>query len=110
MPHLLVRGVSVEQMKQISAPLVEELAAICQCGTDNFTIDVLSTTAVFAGSVVESFPFIEVAWFERGLETRDRFAHALSRHVRGTGVAEIEVAFKTYREDSYYLNGERCFE
>lgn len=110
MPHLIVRGVSVEQMKAISTPLVEELAAICDCGTDNFTIECLTTTAIFAGQIVDSFPFIEVAWFERGLQTRDRFALALSRHVLSTGIKEIEVAFKTYREDSYYLNGERCFE
>lgn len=106
MPHLVVRGIRPEQMAAISVPLVEELAAICECGTDNFTIECLHTTAVFGGSIVESFPFIEVGWFERGQETRDRFAQAVTRHVLSLGIPEVEVAFVAYREDSYYANGE----
>lgn len=110
MPHIVVRGISVEQMREISTSLVEELAAICDCGTDNFMIEVLHTTAIFEGQIVESFPFVEVAWFERGLETRDRFAQAVWKHVATLGIKEAEIAFRTYREDSYYANGERCFD
>ncbi|HWL26914.1 MAG TPA: DUF1904 family protein, partial [Ureibacillus sp.] len=39
MPHLVIRGVSIEEMKRISKPLVGELAEICECGTDNFTFE-----------------------------------------------------------------------
>jgi hypothetical protein len=39
---------------------------------------------------------------------RDRFAAAVTRHVRQAGVAEVEVAFKVYREDAYYVNGVSC--
>ncbi len=110
MPHIVVRGIKPEQMCTISTPLVEELAVICDCGTDNCTIDCLHTTSVFDGKIVDTYPFIEVAWFERGLETRDRFAKAVAKQVRSLGIKEVEIAFKTYREDSYYLNGERCFD
>ncbi len=110
MPHIIVRGIKAEQMCEISTALVDELAAICDCGTDNFMIECLQTTSVFAGKIVETYPFIEVAWFERGLETRDLFAKALAKHVLSLGVKEVEIAFKTYREDSYYVNGERCFD
>jgi Domain of unknown function (DUF1904) len=110
MPQLIVRGIKAEQMRSISQPLIEDLAEICDCGTDNFTIDCLQTTSVFGGSIVDTFPFIEVAWFERGLETRDRFAAALVKHVTSLGISELEVAFKTYREDCYYINGARFSE
>lgn len=105
MPHLLVRGIQAEQMAAISEPLVEELAAICQCGTDNFTIECLHTTGVFAGKVVDSFPFIQVSWFERGQEVRDRFAQALTKHVLSLGVPEVEIAFTAFQKESYYANG-----
>ncbi len=108
MPQLLVRGVSVAQMCAISQPLIEQLAAICECGTDNFIVEVMHSTAIQDGQVVASFPFIEIAWFERGEAVRNRFAQTVTEHVRALGIAEVEVAFVTYREDSYYINGESC--
>ncbi|MGE5705066.1 MAG: DUF1904 family protein [Clostridia bacterium] len=105
MPQLIVRGITVEQLKTISTPLIAELAEVCECGTDNFMIEYQHTTSIFGGEVVNSYPFIEVAWFERGQQVRDRFAEAVTRHVLSLGIPEVEIAFAVYREDSYYLNG-----
>jgi len=104
-PQLNVKGISAEAMRTISTALIDDLASICECGTDNFTIDCLQVTSVFGGETVPTFPFIEVAWFERGQDTRDRVAAAITKHIRSLGVAEIEIAFVVYREDSYYANG-----
>ncbi|MFK7696304.1 DUF1904 family protein [Paenibacillus sp. HJGM_3] len=108
MPHLLVRGITVEQMSRISTPVVDQLAEACSCGRDNFMIDCLPVVSVFDGKQVDPYPFIEVAWFERGDPIRDRVAAILTEHVHSLGIAEVEVAFRTYREDSYYINGVRC--
>jgi hypothetical protein len=108
MPQLSVRGIPADQMSKISQSLVEELASICACGTDNFTIDCIQSVSVFDGQRVETYPFIEVAWFERGDAVRDLVGQAVTRHVHALGVAEVEVAFKVYREDGYYVNGKRC--
>jgi len=108
MPQLITRGIPVEAMRSVSAALVEELASICDCGTDNFTIDCLAVESVFDGKRVDTYPFIEVAWFDRGRSVRDRFAEAVFRHVRQAGVPELEIAFKTYTEDAYYINGVSC--
>ncbi|MGZ9586027.1 DUF1904 family protein [Paenibacillus marinisediminis] len=110
MPHIIVRGIEAEQMRAISTSMVQELAELCECGTDNFTIECLHSTAVFEGQLTASFPFIEVGWFERGQATRDRFAEAVTKHVLSVGVPEVEVVFVTYREDSYYINGKNCLE
>lgn len=107
MPLLVVRGIDAYKMKTISSSLVLKLADICECETDNFTIECQNTTAVFGGEIVASFPFIEVAWFERGQEVRDRFAKAVSDSVMSLGIEEFEMAFAAYREDSYYINGKR---
>ncbi|WNC15706.1 DUF1904 family protein [Brevibacillus brevis] len=105
MPQLIVRGIKAEQLATVSEPLLTELAALCGCGTDNFTIECLHTTGVFGGKVVESYPFIEVGWFERGQETRDRFAEIVTRHVLSLGIPEVEMAFIPYQKESYYANG-----
>lgn len=108
MPHIVARGISVEQMSKISTSLVEQLAAACECGRDNFMLECIHVTSVFDGGQVKTFPFIEVAWFERGHVIRNRVAAILTEHVQSLGIAEVEVAFRTYREDSYYINGTRC--
>ncbi|OAK08768.1 hypothetical protein A6278_25710 [Bacillus wiedmannii] len=47
MPHVVFRGITTEQLKRISKPLVEELAEICECGTDNFTLELPKVEVVF---------------------------------------------------------------
>ncbi|WP_223596573.1 DUF1904 family protein [Neobacillus bataviensis] len=105
MPHLFIRGVSVEQVKTISRPLVEELADLCDCGTDNFTLEVVNSTFVFNDNEVQGYPFIEVKWFERGQEVQDQFAKIVTKQVQSLDIPEVEVAFSTFKESDYYLNG-----
>lgn len=105
MPHLLIRGVSPDHIRTISKALITELAGICECPEDYITLDCLHTTACFDGAIVPSFPFIEVNWFERGSVVRDRAAECIDRHVRSLGLDEVEVAFRTYEQASYYSNG-----
>lgn len=107
MPHLLIRGVEVDQVRAVSVSMVAELAALCQCPEDHFLLECMQTAAVFRGQTVASYPFVEVAWFERGAEVRDRFAEIVDRHLRSSGLPEMEIAFRVYREDQYYANGER---
>jgi hypothetical protein len=104
-PQLLIKGISVEQVKTISKPLVQELAELCACGTDNFTLEVMNSTFVFDGEEVPGYPFIEVKWFERGLEIQNEFANIITKQVHSLGIPEVEVAFTTFRESNYYLNG-----
>jgi phenylpyruvate tautomerase PptA (4-oxalocrotonate tautomerase family) len=108
MPQLTVRGIEMEVMRSMSKEMIEELAKICECGTDNFTIDCLPVISVFEGEQVLTYPFIEIAWFERGQVVRDQIAQAVTRHILSSGIKEVEIAFKVYREDNYYINGNSC--
>ncbi len=110
MPHLLFRGITPEQVRTISGPLVEELAVVCRCPEDYFLLECLHTTAIFGGEIVPSYPFVEVAWFDRGAAVRDLAAACIDRHVRSLGVPEFEIAFRNYERESYYANGERLGE
>jgi hypothetical protein len=105
MPLLIIRGVSVDQVKTISTSLVQELADLCSCGTDNFTLEIVKSTYVFDGNEVSGYPLIEVKWFERGLEIQDQFANIITKNIQALGISEVEVAFSTFQESAYYLNG-----
>ncbi len=110
MPHLLFRGVNPEQVRAISETLVAEMAAVCQCPEDYIMLECLHTTALFGGKVVPSYPFVEVAWFDRGAAVRDLAAACIDRHVRSLGVPELEIAFRNYEKESYYANGKSLGE
>ncbi|USK42011.1 DUF1904 family protein [Cytobacillus oceanisediminis] len=105
MPHLYIRGISVDQTKEISTQLVKDLARLCECGEDNFTLEVLNSTFVFDINEVPAYPFIEVKWFDRGKAIQNQFAGIISKYVRSLGVPEVEVAFSAFLEADYYLNG-----
>ncbi|CAI6080515.1 DUF1904 family protein [Cohnella sp. JJ-181] len=106
MPHLYFRGLSAELVQAIGVSLEEELSAIIGCETSDLMMEVLHTTCVAGGRIAPSYPFVEVAWFERGRETRDAVARSLDAHIRGQGVAEVEIAFRAYKPSEYYANGE----
>ncbi|KQN99103.1 DUF1904 family protein [Paenibacillus sp. Leaf72] len=106
MPHLLFRGVPAPSLRSIAPELVQELAVLCDCGVDNFTIECLATTSIYGGLADDcSFPFIEIGWFERGQEVRDRFAAIVHRYMERLELAEAEIAFRTYSENAYYIEG-----
>ncbi|WNQ09078.1 DUF1904 family protein [Paenibacillus aurantius] len=108
MPQLTFRGVHPDRLMPVSSSLVEELAGICGCGPGEFTLDVLSITSIGNGGLVPVYPFVEVAWFERGTAVRDAFAATVAGHLREAGVPEMEIAFKVYEPDAYYINGVTC--
>lgn len=105
MPQLIFKGISLDQVKQISTPLVSELAELCKCETDNFTLEVPQTAYVFNQQQVQGFPFIEVKWFERGQEIQDQFVNIITKHVHSLGIPELEIAFSVFLESAYYYNG-----
>lgn len=107
MPHLTIRGIDSERVIAVSEALVRQLANICLCDTDNFTFNCLETISAMDGKQVETYPFIEVAWFERGTQIRDLLAETITRHFMTAGVQEIEIAFKVYSPEGYYINGVR---
>ncbi|WP_394139919.1 DUF1904 family protein [Cytobacillus oceanisediminis] len=110
MPHLFIRGITVDQTKEISVPLVKELAELCACGEENFTLEVVQSTFVFNQNEVPAYPFIEVKWFDRGKGVQNQFAKVVTNHVQSLGVPEVEVAFTAFLETDYYLNGKSFAE
>jgi hypothetical protein len=110
MPQLTVRGIDAGLMRRISTAMLRELGEICECSQDNFTLDCLEVRSAFGDQIVATYPFIEVAWFDRGGAVRDKVAEAITRHILqgDIGVPEVEIAFKVYLPDAYYINGKPC--
>lgn len=86
--------------------MIDDLKDVIGCPRDYFTIECINTTSIFDGEIVETFPFIEVAWFDRGQKTQDEAAKVITKHINNLGVKEFEIAFTIFKENNYYSNGE----
>lgn len=106
MPHLRIRGVKREEVKEISRELVDQLAEIVECPRDWFTLECLNTEFIFDGEDSVGYPFVEVLWFDRGQDAKDRAGAAVTEMIRRKYPEEdICVIFTNLNEKDYYENG-----
>jgi len=105
MPQLRFHGVDKEKIKGFSRDLVNELANLIQCPRDHFVLEAINSSYIFDGDQVEGYPFVEFAWFDRGLEVQDKAAQMVTKHINEAGYREVEIAFIVYQGRNYYENG-----
>ncbi|WBW98601.1 DUF1904 domain-containing protein [Oceanirhabdus sp. W0125-5] len=106
MPQLKFRGIKKENIINISEQLLKDLVDIVGCPEDYFTFEHIHSDFIFKGEEVEGYPFVEMAWFDRGQEVRDKVAKAVTTYIQGEGYKDVDMFFVTLKEDSYYENGE----
>ena len=107
MPHIRFRAVDNNILKTISVKLLDELQPIMNSPRNHFTLESIPTTFIFDGEEVSAYPFIEVLWFERGQETRDRVAKVITDCLRDHVEESLDIAvvFTALNPDAYYDNG-----
>jgi hypothetical protein len=102
-----MRGVDLEKVCAVSETMIDVLEKIIECPRDYFTIEWIPSTFVCDGSIVQGYPFVEVAWFDRGQEIQDQVAREITRVIHEIGYSSVEVSFLALEKRSYYENGER---
>lgn len=105
MPQLTFRGIAPDQVAMASSGLPEKLAAVLDCPQDYFTFDCLNTVSFFNGLPVSTAAFIEVLWFDRGKVIQDKAAEIMTETLKGLGVEELEICFRSVSPSAYYGNG-----
>lgn len=106
MPTITVKGVKPENLCSISEELINSLVDTIKCPKDYFEIESLNVVSVTSGSITEPYPFVEIAWFDRGLETQDLVAKIITETFKNKlNIDNLDLAFKLYEKRSYYENG-----
>ena len=105
MPQINIRGIEVSDVRLISKQLIDKLCDITGTNRDSFTIEVIESTSIFDGNVVDNYPFIEVCWFDRGLEIQDKVAKAITDTIYKLGISELDLFFTYLEKRNYYYNG-----
>jgi len=106
MPRVKITGLEIEKVKVISKEMVDELHKIIDCPRDYFILECVNSAYVMDGEIVTTYPFVEVAWFDRGQEIQDKVAKSITKHVQGAGSPNVDVIFTVLQENKYYENGE----
>lgn len=106
MPHLRVKGLEALAVAERSKELVDGLAKIIECDRNWFTIEILESKFIFDGKDVQSPIFVEIYWFDRGQEIKDRVAEFIeSILIEIDGERDRTVIFNDLKGTDYYENG-----
>jgi len=82
MPHLRFRAVSLDTLKEISAPLLADLCALTGGKPEFVTMERVESHWVRDGELESGFPFVELHWFARPQEIQNAAASLITRHLK----------------------------
>lgn len=102
MPQITVKGLTDAQMKEISTPLVQQLAQAIGCPEDWLILELVPTTFYSEGKQAAGFPIVEVSWFDRPDEVRQQVAQILRRQIAPLGYPLMQVIFTTLHQEAFF--------
>ena len=105
MPHIRVRGAEKEKVRDFTAGLADELVIIAECPADWFTFEYVETTFFFDGKEDDGLVFIEVLWFDRDSEARDKIAALFTERWKKITDKIVTIVFNPLIENMYYEDG-----
>lgn len=105
MPRIRTTGIPTETLLALRGPLFTELETLLQVPRA-YLVLLSSGDTPLPEPGEEVVPFVEVAWFDRGLEVQDRVAEALTRHLKEAGCAAPDVVFLKLERRAYYEDGQ----
>ena len=105
MPHIIVKGMSLVDVKKISKQMFDDLEIIIDCPREYFTLEVVDSVFIVDGQSVLKHPFIQINWFDRGVEVQDKTAASITKHISTAGYENIDIFFVVLERTKYYENG-----
>lgn len=105
MPQIKIKGIEKETVKAFSKSMVDDLSSIIDCPRDHLIIECQEVISIFDGEEIPVYPFIELAWFDRGTEVQDKVSDCIFKYLSDANIEEAELAFTTFKERNYYYNG-----
>ncbi|WP_343109832.1 DUF1904 domain-containing protein [Clostridioides difficile] len=107
MPQIKIRGINENDICKISEKMINDLVEAVKCPRDYFEIECIKSVAIRDGKIADVYPFVEVAWSDRGQEVQDIVARIITDSIRNNlDVESIDLAFTVFEKEKYYENGE----
>ena len=100
-------GDPINAVKIFNEKMVDELVEAVKCPRDYFEIECIKSVAIRDGKIADVYPFVEVAWFDRGQEVQDIVAKIITNNIReNLNIESMDLAFTVFEKEKYYENGE----
>jgi len=105
MPHIRFKSVPDKHMKSLSKSLPKPLAKAMETTEDNFSFELIENQYYANGKKVKSYPYVEVHWFERSQDCKNKSAKLITDQIRKLTKAEdIAVIFIPIEKSNYFEN------
>ena len=104
MPHLRIRNVPLEAVREASTALVDRLQEAIGCDRSWITLAVEPAICVSAGELGGGLPYVEVHWFPRSPEIKAAVSAILSDALKGEA-EYLTTVFVPLAPADYYEDG-----
>lgn len=107
MPQIKIRGIHENEILKISENMIDSLVEAVKCPRDYFEIECIKSVAIRDGKIAGVYPFVEIAWFDRGQDVQDTVAKIITGSIRNNlNIENMDLAFTVFEKEKYYENGE----
>lgn len=106
MPQLTVRGMKIDELIKISKELTDKLVLAANCERKHIKIEYCETKYISDGSIVDTFPKVEVLWFGRSQEVQDNVAKTITEMIKEFDYPHVQVTFNVVEATKFYENSE----
>ncbi len=106
MPQIRVRGVTTDKACQGSGELLDQLATLLSSPRKDFTLEIVDSSFIDNGQITAGYVFVEVLWFDRGLEKQDATAKYITEYIHALGYPSVDIWFTQLQPRNYYENGQ----
>jgi hypothetical protein len=105
MPQVTFKGMRIEEVCKLSTDLKNKIEETVCCERKDIKFDFVETININEGTVIESFPKIEMLWLPKTQEVQDRTAELITVIVKEFGYDHVQVSFKLVPGERFYENG-----
>lgn len=105
MPRFAFHAIPLAIVKAASAPMADDLQRLLGGAREELVFHVPTDHYLQDETLVSGPPFVEVAWFDRGLEAQDAVARILTDRLQEAGCPSVDICFIPLARRSYYEDG-----
>ncbi|MDE7374443.1 MAG: DUF1904 domain-containing protein [Odoribacter sp.] len=107
MPFFRFHFVEEKRLAEVSGRLTDRIQQAVGCPREHIVLELVHSACVADGVVKtgDSWPFVEVDYFERPREVQHAVARILYEELKNAGYPDSDIHFQYLQPRNYYENG-----
>lgn len=106
MPHIIFKGIKEDKMVDISNVLPKKLSPLFGGVPDDwFFLEHIDAKYYYHGKVLESFPLVQINWYDKGPEVKEKVVFSIHEVLENLGYKSIKIFFINLDSDCFFSVG-----